>query len=147
MSESKIKGRDWIFSISEDGGTTYKPLACLTTKGFTSSQPEIDASSQCGNEFIPGDKMTQSADAEGFVITQTGTPAKISGSKVYDLQIDKTVFKFRMRRASPIVGEDYKYEGDCFITEFEESSPDGELNTFTCTIMVAKPPLTQTLEA
>jgi hypothetical protein len=146
MSEKKIKGRDWIVYASEDGGTTYKPIACLTSNELTSSNAPIDASSKCGNEFLTGDKLEQSISVEGFAITETGTPAKVSASKIYDLQIDKTVFKAKIAKAAPVAG-DITYTGDVFVSEFTESSADGELNNFTATLTVALPPMTQSVTA
>jgi hypothetical protein len=144
MSEKKIKARDWIVYASEDGGTTYKPIACLTSNELTSSNAPIDASSKCGNEFLTGDKLEQSISVEGFAITETGTPAKVSASKIYDLQIDKTVFKAKISKAVPVAG-DITYTGDVFVSEFTESSADGELNNFTATLTVALPPMAQSV--
>ena len=146
MAESKIKARDWIVYASEDGGTTYKPIACLTSNELSSTNAPIDASSKCGNEFLAGDKIEQSISVEGFAITETGTPTKVSASKIYDLQIDKTVFKAKISKAVPVTG-DITYTGDVFVSEFTESSADGELNNFTATLTVALPPMTQSVTA
>ena len=146
MAETKIKARDWILSISEDGGTTYKPLACLTSMELASTNSPIDVNSQCGNEMLPGDIFDQSISAEGFSIIQTGTPGKVSALKLYDLHTDKTSVKAKIARASEVAG-DPSYTGDVFVSEYNETGTDGEAVTFTVTLTVAAPPLAQAIKA
>lgn len=146
MAEAKIKARDWIVYVSEDAGTTYKPVACLKSNEFSSSNSPIDANSKCGNEMLAGDIFEQSISVEGFAITETGTPTKVSASKLYDLQIDKTIFKCKIAKATPVSG-DITYTGDVFISDWNESSDDGDLNNFTATFTVATPPMAQSVTA
>lgn len=146
MAEAKIKAKDWVVYVSEDAGTTYKPVACLTSNEFSSSNSPIEANSKCGNEMLPGDIIEQSIDVEGFAITETGTPTKVSASKLYDLMIDKTVFTCKIAKASPVAG-DITYTGTVFVSDWNESSDDGDLNNFTATFTVATPPMTQSVTA
>lgn len=141
MAEQKISARDWLVFISEDSGVSYKPVACLTSNEFTSSNSPIDVTSKCGDEMVPGVKFEQSISMEGFTITESGTPTKASTSKLYDLHVDKTEFLVRIAKANP-TGQDNKYEGTVFINEWSESAPDAEYNTFSCTMTVKNPPLT-----
>lgn len=144
MAESKIKGRSWLLFISEDGGTTYLPVACLTSNNIDSTADTIDANSKCGNETLVGDTMEQTIAAEGFAIIEDGTPSKISESKLYDLHAAKTIINWKMGKAVPVAG-DYTYTGDGIITSFSNSSSDGELNTFSIEIAVKNPPATKTV--
>ena len=143
MSETKIKARDWLLYVSEDAGTTYKPLACLTSHEFTSSISPIDANSKCGNEMLAGDIAEQSISAEGFSIVQTDT-SKVSALKLYDLHVDKTTVLAKISKVTPTTG-DPVYTGNVVVSEYNESGSDGELVNFTCTLTVLVPPMTQAI--
>ena len=78
MAETKVSARDYILLADIDGNGTFKPVACLTTNSFTSTNDTIDATSKCGNEYSPAPSFSQSFDCEGFAIDETGSPAKDS---------------------------------------------------------------------
>lgn len=147
MAEAKIKDRDWILSVSEDGGTTYKPVACLISKELSTSRAPIDANSNCGNEMLVGDIIEQSISAEGHSITETGTPAKVSATKLYELLTENNIIDARLRRAVPVSGTDVKYEGKMIVSELTQNGSDGDTVKFNVTLTAALPPLTQTVEA
>ena len=77
MAERKIKSRSWLLYASDDAGVTQKVIACLTSKELSSSTSPIDASSDCGNEYLPGDLVEQSFSIEGFT-TLGATATKVS---------------------------------------------------------------------
>ena len=143
MADSKIKSRDWLLYVSEDAGTTYKPLACLTSHEFSSTISPIDANSKCGNEMLAGDIAEQSISAEGFSIVQTGTD-KVSALKLYDLHVDKTTVLAKIKKASETAG-DPSYTGSVVVSEYTETGTDGEVVGFTCTLTVLIPPMTQAI--
>ena len=143
MAESKIKSRDWLLYISEDAGTTYKPVACLTSHEFSSSNSPIDANSKCGNEMLAGDIFEQSISAEGFSIVQT-TQDKVSALKLYDLHVDKTTVLAKIKKATETAG-DPSYTGNIVVSEYAETGTDGEVVNFTCTLTVLVPPMTQAI--
>lgn len=145
MADTFVSARDWILFGSMDG-TTYFPLACLTSNEFTSSNSPIDVSSKCGDKMLPGVKFEQSASVEGFTIYDDGSPVKWSTSKLYDLHVDRTEFFFRISKATPVVGQS-KYEGKCVVSEWTETAPDTEAVTFSATLTVTNPPAVQTTNA
>lgn len=142
MADTYINGTDWLVSIDPSGGSTFKPVACLTTNKFSSSFTDIDVSSKCGNQWIPGSKYEDTIDGEGFAIDQTGTPSKESYNQLYALYANKTKFTARFGKASPISGDTY-YEGEVFLTKFELDAPWNEATTFNVTFRVVFPPLEQ----
>ena len=71
-----ISGRDYILKADLTGGTTYLPVAALTTSEFSSKNPSIDATSKEGNLHQYSPYYDQSFKCEGFAITQTGTVSK-----------------------------------------------------------------------
>lgn len=142
MAEAKIRGRDTIVSIDADDNGSFKPVACLTSNTYSSSLTEINASSKCGNEYIPGDQFDDTISGEGFSITESGTPAKESFIQLKDLYDAKTIFPARFGPASPNTGE-YYLQGDVFISALDQVAEDNNVVTFSVTFRVTVPPLQQ----
>lgn len=143
MAETKVSGRDYILLADIDGNGTFKPVACLTTNSFTSTNDTIDATSKCGNEYSPAPSFSQSFDCEGFAIDETGSPAKDSYQQLYAAHAAKTSFNMKMGKASPTAG-DITYSGQVFISDFGVTADDKDDVKFTATFVVTTPPLTQT---
>ncbi|MGL4187209.1 MAG: hypothetical protein ACRCR4_15645, partial [Thiotrichaceae bacterium] len=104
-----MKSRSWLLLASNDGGTTQKVVACLTSKELTSSNGVIDGSSDCGDEYLPGDKNEQSFAIEGFT-TLGATATKVSQSDLYTYWTGKTEFHAEIKRNTEIAG-DVSYAG------------------------------------
>jgi len=143
MAETKVSGRDYILLADIDGDSTYKPVACLTTNSFTSTNDTIDATSKCGNSYTPSPVFTQSFECEGFAIDETGTPSKDSYQQLYAAHYAKTSFNMKMGKATPTSG-DIVYSGQVFISDFGVQADDADDVKFTATFVVTTPPLTQT---
>ena len=143
MAERKIKSRSWLLYASDDDGVTQKVIACLTSKELASSNGSIDASSDCGNEYLPGDLFEQSFAVEGFT-TLGATATKVSTSDLYTYWTGKTTFHAEIKRATEIAG-DLSYSGNVFVSELSQNASDNEVVTFTATLTVAVPPLTQAI--
>ena len=146
MAETKVSGRDYILLADIDGDATFKPVACLTTNSFTSTNDTIDATSKCGNSYTPSPVFSQSFDCEGFAIDETGTPSKDSYQQLYAAHAAKTQFAMKMGKASPAAG-DITYSGAVFISAFDVNADDKDDVKFTATFTVALPPVTQTEQA
>jgi len=143
MPETKVSGRDYILLADIDGNATFKPVACLTTNSFTSTNDTIDATSKCGNSYTPSPIFSQSFECEGFAIDETGTPSKDSYQQLYAAHAAKTQFAMKMGKASPTSG-DITYSGSVFISDFSVTADDADDVKFTATFVVTTPPLTQT---
>jgi hypothetical protein len=143
MAETKVSGRDYILLADIDGDSTFKPVACLTSNSFTSTNDTIDATSKCGNSFTPAPSFSQSFSGEGFAIDETGTPSKDSYQQLYAAHAAKTAFNMKMGKATPAAG-DITYSGQVFISNFTVNAADKDDVKFTATFVVTTPPLTQT---
>ena len=146
MAETKVSGRDYILLADIDGDATFKPVACLTTNSFTSTNDTIDATSKCGNSYTPSPVFTQSFECEGFAIDETGTPSKDSYQQLYAAHAAKTLFAIKMGKASPVAGDVY-YGGAgslVFISDFGVTADDKDDVKFTATFVVSVPPIAQT---
>lgn len=146
MAETKVSARDYILLADIDGDATFKPVACLTSNSLTSTVNTIDATSKCGDQFQPGPSFTQSFQAEGFAIDETGTPAKDSYQQLYAAHAAKTVFSMKMGKASPAAG-DITYSGQVWISNFDVNADDKDDVKFSATFVVYAPPVTQTEQA
>jgi hypothetical protein len=147
MAETKVSARDYILLADLAGGTTFIPVACLTTNSFTSTVNTIDATSKCGDQFQVGPSFTQSFKADGFAIDETGTPSKDSYQQLYAAHAAKTTFTIKMGKASPVTGDVY-YGGTStslvFISNFDVTAADKDDVKFTATFVVVNPPIAQT---
>lgn len=143
MAERKLKSRSWLLFASNDEGVTQKVVACLTSKELTSSAPLIDGSSDCGDEYLPGDKFEQSFAIEGFT-TLGATATKVISSELYGYFTGKTIFNAEIKRATEIAG-DVSYQGNVFVSDLTINASDNELVTFTATLTVTTPPITQSI--
>ena len=143
MAERKIKSRSWLLYASDDAGVTQKVIACLTSKELSSSTSPIDASSDCGNEYLPGDLQEQSFAIEGFT-TLGAIATKVSTSELYTYWANGTTFHAEIKRATEIAG-DVSYSGDVFVSDLPISAANNEVVNFTATLTVAVPPLTQAI--
>jgi len=143
MAETKVSARDYILLADLAGGTTFIPVACLTTNSLTSTNDTIDATSKCGNSYTPSPVFTQSFECEGFAIDETGTPSKDSYQQLYAAHFAKTSFNMKMGKATPTAG-DIVYSGQVFISDFAVQADDADDVKFTATFVVTTPPLTQT---
>ena len=146
MAETKVSGRDYILLADIDGDSTFKPVACLTSNSFTSTNDTIDATSKCGNSFTPAPSFSQSFSGEGFAIDETGAASKDSYKALYAAHAAKTSFAMKMGKATPIAG-DVVYSGSVFISNFTVNAADKDDVKFTATFVVNTPPLTQTVTA
>ena len=148
MAETKVSARDYILLADLAGGTTFIPVACLTTNSFTSTVNTIDATSKCGDQFQAGPAYNQSFKGDGFAIDQTGAPSKDSYQQLYDAHAAGTVFTIKMGKASPSTGDVY-YGGETtstvFISDFEVTAADKDDVKFTATFVVCVPPIAQTV--
>ena len=143
MAETKVSARDYILLADLTGGTTFLPIACLTTNSLTSTVNTIDATSKCGDQFQPGPAFTQSFKADGFAIDETGTPAKDSYQQLYAAHAARTVFPMKMGKAVPAAG-DITYSGQVWISNFDVNAADKDDVKFTATFVVYAPPVAQT---
>jgi predicted secreted protein len=146
MAETKVSGRDYILLADIDGDSTFKPVACLTSNSFTSTNDTIDATSKCGNSFTPAPSFNQSFTGEGFAIDETGVASKDSYKALYTAHAAKTSFAMKMGKATPVAG-DVVYSGSVFISNFTVNAADKDDVKFTATFVVNTPPLTQTVTA
>lgn len=144
MAQSVINGSDILVLIDRTGSGTFVPMACLKSNTLSASLTELDASSKCGNSWVPGSKFEDTITGEGNAIDQDGANTVNSYTQLYSLFAEKVQFPVKFGKASPTSG-DVVYSGTCFITKFELVAPFDELQTFSITFRNIAPPFTQTM--
>lgn len=144
MAQLEINGTDILVLIDRTGSGTFVPMACLKTNTMSSSLTELDASSKCGNKFVPGSKLEATITGEGNAIDQDGANTVNSYTQLYDLFAQKVQFPVKFGKVLPTSG-DVVYSGTVFITKFELVAPFDALMTFTVTFRCANAPFTQAM--
>jgi hypothetical protein len=128
-----IKGEDRILYLSIDGN--FLPVGCLNDNSFSESSEMLDTTTRESNGWVTAQAVKQSYSITFTGVQINSTPFGGDLSKIsYDTlkQIkrnrEKTKWKIEGSRAPSI---DF---GFCNITEISESTPVGELITFTGTL-------------
>jgi len=140
MSETKVKANDSLLLIDATSGGTFKSVACLTEHSLSSSLTEIDASSMCGNEYVPGDKFDDTITGSGFAIKESGTPAKESYDQLKALYDAKTIFPAIIGKATRVAGDKYLQE-NVFISSLNQTTTYDDVVKFDITLRVVTPPI------
>lgn len=108
----EISGNDIVLSIDPSGGTDYTLLVCLTSNSLERTTNEIDASSKCGPNLLPG-TQTIKVPFEFHDVLNT-TIDEISEQALHPLWAAKTIITWKFGPISPSVG-DVSYTGTGFI--------------------------------
>jgi hypothetical protein len=124
---SKLKANDVL--LQANLGTVLLPdwrdVACLTDNGIDSASDEIDASSKCGVENIPGD-VSWTASIGGFYELDP-TSTQLSGQKLIEMRQNKTYVNWRMRNAANTY-----YRGFyAYLSGYSEDLPYNDMVKFT----------------
>ena len=145
MSEvlTEIQARNILLLISNDGGTTYLPVARLTSNKIGETLNALDATSKDSNHHIPGVKFEGTIDCEGNCVDITGTPAHSSYVAMHALFAAGTVFFAKFGPATPVTGNSV-FSGQLFINKFNLDAKDTDLYKFTASFTIVFPPLTVT---
>jgi len=126
MAEHKISGNDMLLMISDDGGTTYDTIVCLTSNGITRATNEIDAKTKCGPDKLPGTQDV-TLSFEGQSMLDTGD---ISIADLFDFWQNKTTINWKMGPVSPVTG-DVTWSGTGFISKLDDTYAQDTPGTFS----------------
>lgn len=123
-----IKGRDYVLSVSTDGGTTFNPVAGIRAKELTRENPVADTTNQAntGNET-------------GSAFTGYGT-VTLSGSGIAD-KTTASMYAFKdlvaaANSATPSILAKLEnvsagtYQGDFNITSFAVTTEQNDIVNF-----------------
>lgn len=135
MAENQKKGQDFILEIDLTGGTTYDTTVCLKSFDFNSEDSEIDASSFCGTEILPG-LSTETIEFEGIQLYDPAT-GKISGGDLYATKQAKTKIGWRIKPVAIAVTGDVTKTGKGYLLSISENYSLNEPCTFNASIKVA----------
>lgn len=144
MAEDKKNGQEYILEIDPAGGTAYDTVVCLKSFDFNSEDAEIDASSFCGTEILPG-TTTETIEFEGIQLFDPAT-GKVSGADLYATKKLKTKIGWRIKPVVTAITGDVTKVGTGYLTNISESYGLDEPITFSATIKVVGT-ATQTITA
>jgi predicted secreted protein len=132
-----IKGEVCILSIHD--GTTYKPVACLTSNSLATDVSVIESMTKCdpGVAIKQPGMFTYSVSAEGQYIDTTtvgGDTAKESHDSLLAKQLTKTLANFRID-TNNLNAASVKYFGSAVISSLSADFGSGDdLATFSLTL-------------
>jgi hypothetical protein len=122
-------------------GAAYKPVACLTSIGLSSSVSIIESQTKCYPGVVkktPG-SFSASISAEGEYIDTTsagGDTAKVSHDKMFIDQQTKTLMEWKIDTDTTDANS-VKYFGSGYYTDLELTQGSGdEVSTFSVTLDV-----------
>jgi hypothetical protein len=141
MAERKLLPNSVVLALSDDGGTTYDTVVCLTNVSTDATVDEIDADSFCGPDKQPGTfNQTITAEAQHLINPEAG---KISGFNLKVKMIAKETLKYKIFTPVPQDGDPIE-TGDCFITNLGDTYALDEVPSFSITLACkGLPTLTQ----
>jgi hypothetical protein len=132
-----IKGEVCILSIHD--GTTYKPVACLTSNSLATDVSVIESMTKCdpGVSVKQAGMFTYSVSAEGQYIDTTtvgGDTAKKSHDSLLVKQLTKTLVNFKID-TNTLNAASVKYFGGAVISSLSADFGSGDdLSTFSLTL-------------
>lgn len=113
----EISGNDILLFIDPLKGTNYTLVVCLTSNSLERTTNEIDASSKCGPNLLPGTQQIK-VPFEFHDVWDVNS-GEISEGDLHTLWANKTIVSWKFGRATP-TATDVTYTGVGFI---------GSLNT------------------
>lgn len=142
MAERKETGQYYTLEIGDAASPeNFTPIACITDIEPNVATKVIDGTSFCGPDYAPGFPNTTLA-LKGFE-EYSGTNE--SGTTLFTLQQNKTIFDFRLVPVDAAVSGDVSYAGQGFISAWKQTYQVDTFIGFDVTIQ-GKGTLTQTTE-
>lgn len=133
MAEHKLSGKDYLLFIDPAGGTAYDTVVCLTNQTWQGTTNQIDATSKCGPDTLPG-TQTNSVTFEGQHLFDP-TTGKISGHGLFSLWQDSTTVGWKISPETPVNG-DQILSGTGFISELSNAYDQNSPTTFSGTLSI-----------
>lgn len=136
MAEHKLSGKSIILSIDPANTTTpvYAVIVCLTKHSFEASTDEIDASSKCGPDTLPGKVKEGPINFDGIQLYDPAT-LKVSGASLFTLLQNQSTIKWKMGPAVPVAGDVIK-TGSGFISKISEDYDFSNPSSFSGSISI-----------
>lgn len=102
----------------------WRDVACITDNGLDSASDEIEASSKCGIETIPGE-VSWNVSLGGFY-DLTPSSTQVSGQELIEMRQNKEYRNWRMRNAPNTY-----YRGFyAYLSGYSEDAPYNDMVTF-----------------
>lgn len=131
-STDVMNGTDVILQISEDGGTTYDTIGKLTSCSLSVSLDTRDTTSKESSGWAEKLAATRSwsMSGEGLVTYNAETDVD-KPNDLFTLLSNRTKIKAKFGSTTT---DEFDYEGDCFITAYEQEAGVEENVTYSITL-------------
>lgn len=132
--ETKIKGNDFIFSVYD--GSAYRPLACLTTNGWSSNAETIETQTKCNPGVVEKEygAVSNSFSIEGEYIDTTsvgGYTTRASHDWLHNKQSLKEKVTVRVNTGLADLNAQY---ATAIISDLELTGDVNQVATFSATL-------------
>ena len=124
---AKVNAKDIIVGVQyyDITGSEYWPLVCVVTKQLNQQKTEVDATSDCGQDFLPGND-DNSFEAEVYWVTQAsyaGDPV-LTAKELHDIFTAEGAVNIRLADSltSPV---NYGFEFEAKVFGFADDMPQG----------------------
>lgn len=136
MAEHKLSGKQIILSIDPANTATpvYSVVVCLKKHTYEASSEEIDASSKCGPDTLPGKVKEGPINFDGIQLYDPAT-MKVSGASLLTLLQAQSTIKWRMGPVAPVTGDIVK-TGSGFISKISEDYDFSNPATFSGSLSI-----------
>ena len=134
--EHKYSGKQVMLFIDPTNSATptYAVIVCLKKHTFEASVDEIDASSKCGPDTLPGKTKEGPINFDGIQLYDPAT-MKVSGANLFALLQAQSPIKWKISPAVPVTG-DVVRTGSGFVSKISEDYDFSSPSTFTGVISV-----------
>lgn len=129
----EISGNDILLFIDPSGGTSYDLVVCLTSNSIDRTTNQIDASSKCGPNLLPGTQQI-TVPFEFHDVLDTAN-LELSEADLHTLWAAKTIFSWKFGKAIPAAG-DVTYTGIGFLATLNLVAAQNTPVTSSATIAV-----------
>jgi hypothetical protein len=136
MAEHKLSGKDVLLFIDPTNAAppVYSTVVCLTKHSFEATSDEIDASSKCGPDTLPGKVKEGPINFDGIQLFDPAN-GKISGADLFALLQGQTTIAWKIEPITPVTGDIVK-TGKGFISKISEDYDFNNPCTFSATISI-----------
>lgn len=120
MAEHKLSGKQVLLYIDPANTATpiYSVVVCLKKHTFEAISEELDASSKCGPDTLPGKVKEGPINFDGIQLYDPAT-LKVSGASLFSLLQAQATVAWKIAPVSPVTGDIIKV-GKGFISKISE---------------------------
>ncbi len=137
LENDLIPASQYLLFIDPAGGASFKVVGCLTDHQFTIANNVVDGKTMCGS-FKTAGSQDFGLSGNGLLILKPDI-AKVGHFDLLELTVDRTVFTWKIARATPTT-DDVTITGSGFFSQYDSSHSAEAEGRFTFAIGISETP-------